>query len=779
MKNVVIIGGGKEGLSLLPLIKKSHDARVVLVADRNPNALIFKLKELGYKIADDMKIKTTSSLTPFSLSDNVDLIIDASEDDETRRLLNSFHLDHVEIISPLSAKLIWGHLGDKDTASRVIPAGDKAGLLSSLKEIVDAVNLAKDKEELLAMVLSVALSSTGTERGSVMLIDRADKRLRMAAFEGIDSDIAKQFRGRIGEGIAGKVAESGEPLLLSGIVDDSQLDALRSMEKVKAALSVPLLANNKVIGVLNVSTDSGNDAFNENDLKFLTELASMAAGIILRSQEIEEMRHHADSLMLWKSVSSIMNSTAHLDKKLRQVTAAVSDHTSSECMIYLPGEKNSGLYLKASSSTAFSSSTHYQLTAGEGIEGAVAQSQKELILSGSLGGDDKIILWVFPLVSEGNLQGIVKLTFRSRDEYELDRELFPEELASFLAKEISSAAKDEKIAVRETKISAINEAGINLIAASKLKDVAKIVSTSAAMIFDAEATIFRFKEKKDGHYTVMAAYGAEDKDFRISLFKLDKELVLDTAAKKSSLVIDDFPTSKYQDCDDTIKTGLCYPVTWHGEVIGTLSLYNKILKGTFEPIPFDREDCDTVGRFLSYAEKALANIMDIEKSRGLASLDELTSLPTAATIEKSLQGEMERARRHKKKFSFALMEVANYNRYVVACGREESNKLVSVFASIMVENLRGFDMIGRLWGSRFALILPEIEESGKDILKRLICKISKIDFDPHCLTDEVRPIIAFGLVEYNGEDKEVADIMKEAAEILEIDRRKKHNGNIS
>ncbi|MBE9535869.1 MAG: GAF domain-containing protein [Proteobacteria bacterium] len=774
MKNVAIVGGGKEGLSLLPIIKKSSDARVVLVVDRNPNALIFKLKELGYKIADGLKIKTTSSLTPFLFSDAVDLIIDASEDDETRRLLHSFHLDQVEIISPLSARLIWGHLADKNKGGSVLPASDKAGLLSSLKEVVDAVNLAKDHEELLAMVLRVALSSTGTERGSVMLIDRTEKHLKMAAFQGIDSEIAEQFCGRIGEGIAGKVAESGEPLLLSGRVDDSKLDALMSLEKVKAALSVPLLASTKVIGVLNVSTDRGDNAFNENDLEFLTELASMAAGIILRSQEIEEMRHHADSLMLWKALSAIMNSAAPLDKKLRQVATAVSEHTNSECMIYLPGGKKNGLYLKASSSTSFSSSTHYQLTLGEGIEGSVAQSQSELVMTGSLGNNEKFFLWAFPLLSEGMLQGVMKLTLRSKGEYELEKEIFPGELASFLAKEINSAAKDEKIAIRETKISAINEAGINLIAASKLRDVARIVSTSAAMIFDAEATVFRFKKKDDDHYKVMAAYGAEDKDFRISLFKLDKGLAVDTATKKSPLIIDDFSNSNYQKCDDIIKTGLCSPITWHGDVIGTLSLYNKILRGTFEPIPFDTEDCDAARRFLSYAEKALANIMEIEKTRELTSLDELTSLPNAATIEKSLNGEMERSRRLNKKFSFALIEVANFNRYVVACGREESNRLVSVLASIIVENLRGFDLIGRLWGSRFALILPELGENGKDILKRLIIKISKIDFDPHCLTDELRPVIVFGLVDYSGEDKEVADIMKEAAESLETDRRKKH-----
>lgn len=775
MKNVAIVGGGKEGLSLLPLINKSGDACVVLVVDRNPNALVFKLKELGYKIADGLKIKTTTSLTPFSFSEGVDLIIDASEDDETRRLLHSFHLDHVEIISPLSARLIWGHLADNGKSRRVIPASDKAGLLSSLKEIVDAVNLAKDQEELLSMVLSVALSSTGTERGSVMLIDRADKRLKMAAFEGIDDDIAEQFRGRIGEGIAGKVAENGEPLLLSGRVDDSRLDVLRSVEKVKAALSVPLLANNKVIGVLNVSTDRGDDAFNEKDLEFLTELASMAAGIILRSQEIEEMRHNADSLILWKSLSVIMNSAAHLDKKLRQVATAVSNHTNSECMIYLPGGKNKGLHLKASSSTAFSSSTHYQLTLGEGIEGSVAQAQNEIVMSGSFGSNEKIILWAFPLISEGHLQGVIKLTLRAKGEYELDKGLFPGELACFLAKEINSAAKDEKIAIRETKISAINEAGINLIAASNLKDVANIVSTSAAMIFDAEATVFRFKEKKDGHYTVMAAYGAEDKDFRVSLFKLDKELVVDTADKKSPLVIDDFCSSNYQVCDEIIKTGLCYPVKWHGDVIGTLSLYNKILKGHFEPIAFNEEDSDVVGRFVSYAEKALAKILDIEKSRGLASLDELTSLPNAAAIEKSLNGEMERSRRLSKKFSFALLEIVNFNRYVVTCGREESDKFVAEIASIMLENLRAFDQVGRLWGARFALILPESEESGEEIVERLISKIGEVNFNTNSLSEAGRPEVAFGLIEYSGEDKETTDIMKEAAEALEEARTKKQN----
>ena len=771
MKNVAIVGGGKEGLALLPLLKKVEDVRVALIADRNKSALLFKLSELGYKISQDLNIKVTSDLNAVKDNKDIDLIIDASEDDETHSILHSFHLENVEIISPLSARLIWEHTGEGGEERKAFARSDKAGILSSLREIVEAVNLTNDKGELLSMVLRVALSSSGADRGSIMLLEKEEGPLRIEVFEGVDAGIAKAFRGKPGEGIAGKVAKSGKPLLLSGHVDDSRLDKLRGWEEVTSALSVPLLAEKKTIGVLNISTNKSDEAFGEKDLKFLTELASLGARIILRSQEIEEMRDNSDRFSLWKKVSNLMNAAIPLEKRLWQVSKTISAYAGGECEIYTLERDAKELYLRASSSASFSPSTYYKVSVGEGIEGIAAQAGRETVVRGESPDGKNILVRACPLVSGDEMQGVMKMLYYGEDEAYGDGGAPLEELISLIAEEIKDSLKEERITLKATKISAINEAGINLISTADIKELTRLAVSSAAMILGADAGVIRLLDEKSSHFTIMAAHGVDDKDSRISLFKLDKELASEAIKKGETVIKPDLRKGAYGGKRDIPLSGLCHPVIIEEKVIGTISLYDKILEGAFEPVPFNKEDMEIIGRFTTYAEKAISNILDLQESKKLISLDELTSLPNAESMERRLQSELERSKRHKRAFTFAFMEVANFNSYIKVYGHDGGDRLVKDIAHNLREGLRAFDVIGRFWGSRFALILPESEEKGADIIKRLMAALESSKLDPEGLLAPQKVKVACGYVNYRGGDIESDDLIKGAAEDLEEKRR--------
>jgi signal transduction protein with GAF and PtsI domain len=125
----------------------------------------------------------------------------------------------------------------------------------------------------------------GVERCSLMRLDDSQTALEIAAHVGIDPAIARQVRVRVGQGIAGWVAHNRKPLFVRVRDDAGQLkpgghDAYNS----DSFISVPLVHNNKLVGVLNLSNRSDAQAFDDLDFDRAV-LAGALLAMMLSSEE--------------------------------------------------------------------------------------------------------------------------------------------------------------------------------------------------------------------------------------------------------------------------------------------------------------------------------------------------------------------------------------------------------------------------------------------------------------------------------------------------------------
>lgn len=156
--------------------------------------------------------------------------------------------------------------------------------------------------DLFQLILSSALNQTNVARGSLMIMDEKNEELIIQAFEGIEDKIAKNVRIKIGEGIAGRVAKEGKPILVSNISDNPVYKNLSLHLPEKSFISYPLLAQEtgeslsiplnikkKVIGVLNLTKPEGCKPFSEGDLHLLSILASQAAISIENAKLVENL----------------------------------------------------------------------------------------------------------------------------------------------------------------------------------------------------------------------------------------------------------------------------------------------------------------------------------------------------------------------------------------------------------------------------------------------------------------------------------------------------------
>lgn len=146
-------------------------------------------------------------------------------------------------------------------------------------------------DELLQRIVATAQRETKAQIVSLMLLDPTEQELRIAAAVGLPENVIATERVLVGHGIAGRVAQSGEPLMLAESVPlDPEIRRWMRKPEVLSSLSLPLRVRNHVIGVLNLSRMQGDEPFNNGDLEIATVFAEQAAMAITQVRLFEQLR---------------------------------------------------------------------------------------------------------------------------------------------------------------------------------------------------------------------------------------------------------------------------------------------------------------------------------------------------------------------------------------------------------------------------------------------------------------------------------------------------------
>jgi len=146
-------------------------------------------------------------------------------------------------------------------------------------------------DELLQRIVAAAQRETRAHSVSLMLLDPTEQELRIAAAVGLPEDVIASERVPVGHGIAGRVAQNGEPLMLTESLPlDPEIRRWMKKPEVLSSLSLPLRVRNHVIGVLNLSRMHGDEPFNTGDLEIATVFAEQAALAITQVRLFDQLR---------------------------------------------------------------------------------------------------------------------------------------------------------------------------------------------------------------------------------------------------------------------------------------------------------------------------------------------------------------------------------------------------------------------------------------------------------------------------------------------------------
>jgi signal transduction histidine kinase len=163
--------------------------------------------------------------------------------------------------------------------------------LVALSRVAAAISGLVDLEAILRVGLNTALDILGGSVGGIMLLDESTKTLSYRVYHGISDKYAQEMRLKLGEGVAGKVAENARSIMVEDISREpgAANPDLISKEGLKAFVSVPLMSKDEVLGVMNVASHLPH-RFTDKDIHILHSTGDLLGVALEQAILYEQVR---------------------------------------------------------------------------------------------------------------------------------------------------------------------------------------------------------------------------------------------------------------------------------------------------------------------------------------------------------------------------------------------------------------------------------------------------------------------------------------------------------
>ena len=190
-----------------------------------------------------------------------------------------------------------------------------------LAEVGKIISSDLDLSTILNSIIKTVAIGLKSEVASLMLLDEEAGELRVESSYGLPYEIVRNVRLKLdGESISCWVARTGDPVMLSGKVNDNRFRGANP--KIKSAISVPLKVGDEIIGVINVSNAEKNVLFTKENLDLLVSIANQSAALV-KSLKLQRLLYaRTQKLEVLEQISSMINSLFDSHELLRSITAA-------------------------------------------------------------------------------------------------------------------------------------------------------------------------------------------------------------------------------------------------------------------------------------------------------------------------------------------------------------------------------------------------------------------------------------------------------------------------
>ncbi len=226
--------------------------------------------------------------------------------------------------------------------------------LTLLFEISQILDMSLDLNQIISPVLEAIAEHMGMHRGTVTLLNRHTGEIRISAAYGLTGEEQAKGRYKLGEGITGRVIQSGEHIVVPDIsTEPGFLDrtGARSGAISTGFICVPIKIGQDTVGALSSDRLFGDEIALDEDVRLLTIIGSMIARAVQLRRDSEEAQKalEEENNRLQEALRESFQPQNMIgnNRSMKQVYDLVKQVAPSEATVLVRGESGTGKELIA------------------------------------------------------------------------------------------------------------------------------------------------------------------------------------------------------------------------------------------------------------------------------------------------------------------------------------------------------------------------------------------------------------------------------------------------
>ncbi len=245
-----------------------------------------------------------------------------------------------------------------DGSVEVTPERREELEIAILSEVTQSMGAAMDMVTFFEHTMEILARELKMRRGTLVLLDRMTKDLQIKAAHGLTPEQKQRVRYKIGEGVTGRVVQTGQPVAVADISADPSFVGrigVRALEGARGQVSfvcVPLVVDNEAVGAISIDRDYVDQETLVKDQRVLQIIASLVSQAIKinRMMMVEREQLLEENLRLRKDLSSKykFGNIIAASKSMQDVVAAAASVAKSNATVLIRGETGTGKELIAS-----------------------------------------------------------------------------------------------------------------------------------------------------------------------------------------------------------------------------------------------------------------------------------------------------------------------------------------------------------------------------------------------------------------------------------------------
>jgi len=205
----------------------------------------------------------------------------------------------------------------------------RSHVTESLQHFLERITSTTPEEAYLA-ILTHTRSLLRAERGSLMVFDEDSNELVLRAAIGLPVPTATIKRARPGEGVAGRVIESGKAMVVANAA--AHPGARVKDYKTQSFISYPITIHGRKIGVLNITDKATGEVFDEVDLSLL-DLVGPQIAVALERAEWQDRATQYQLMSITDPLTGLLNRRYLEERLTEELNRSTRYNYSTSCLM--------------------------------------------------------------------------------------------------------------------------------------------------------------------------------------------------------------------------------------------------------------------------------------------------------------------------------------------------------------------------------------------------------------------------------------------------------------